>query len=183
VVFKINPRLVRGLDYYNLTVFEWITDQLGAQGTVAGGGRYDPLIERMGGKPAPACGWAMGIERIVELMKEQDIVEDRSTQCDVYVLHSGGKTVVPAMVSAEVLRSAGVDVMVHASLDGKVSSFKSQMKKADASGALFALIIGENELETNSFLLKDLRKSGDQFSYQMEDLLDKVIDAIVSQSD
>jgi histidyl-tRNA synthetase len=183
VVFKINPRLVRGLDYYNLTVFEWITDQLGAQGTVAGGGRYDPLIERMGGKPAPACGWAMGIERIVELMKEQDIVEDRSTQCDVYVLHSGGKTVVPAMVSAEVLRSAGVDVMVHASPDGKVSSFKSQMKKADASGALFAVIIGENELETNSFLLKDLRKSGDQFSYQMEDLLDKVIDAIVSQSD
>ncbi|WP_234987019.1 histidine--tRNA ligase [Polynucleobacter kasalickyi] len=183
IVFKINPRLVRGLDYYNLTVFEWITDQLGAQGTVAGGGRYDPLIERMGGKPAPACGWAMGIERIVELMKEQGLTDEQTTQCDVYVVHSGGKTIIPAMVGAEVLRSAGVDVMVHASPDGKVSSFKSQMKKADASGALFALIIGENELEANSFLLKDLRRSGNQSSYPMEELLDQVIDAIVSEND
>ena len=183
IVFKINPRLVRGLDYYNLTVFEWITDQLGAQGTVAGGGRYDPLIERMGGKPAPACGWAMGIERIVELMKEQGLTDEQTTQCDVYVVHSGGKTIIPAMVGAEMLRSAGVDVMVHASPDGKVSSFKSQMKKADASGALFALIIGENELEANSFLLKDLRRSGNQSSYPMEELLDQVIDAIVSEND
>jgi len=183
IVYKINPRLVRGLDYYNLTVFEWITDQLGAQGTVAGGGRYDPLIERMGGKAAPACGWAMGVERIVELMKEQGLTDEQATQCDVYVVHSGGKTIIPAMVSAEVLRSAGIDVMVHASPDGKVSSFKSQMKKADASGAVFALIIGENELEANSFLLKDLRKSGDQSSYPMEELLDTVIEAIVAQSD
>jgi histidyl-tRNA synthetase len=183
IVYKINPRLVRGLDYYNLTVFEWITDQLGAQGTVAGGGRYDPLIERMGGKPAPACGWAMGIERIIELMKEQGLAEEHTTQCDVYVVHSGGKTVIPAIVGAEVLRSAGVDVMVHASPDGKVSSFKSQMKKADASGALFALIIGENELAANSFVLKDLRRSGEQSSYPMEELLDQVIDAIVSEND
>jgi histidyl-tRNA synthetase len=183
IVYKINPRLVRGLDYYNLTVFEWITDQLGAQGTVAGGGRYDPLIERMGGKAAPACGWAMGVERIVELMKEQGLTDEQATQCDVYVVHSGGKTIIPAMVSAEVLRSAGIDVMVHASPDGKVSSFKSQMKKADASGAAFALIIGENELEANSFLLKDLRKSGDQSSYPMEEILDTVIEAIVAQSD
>lgn len=183
IVYKINPRLVRGLDYYNLTVFEWITDQLGAQGTVAGGGRYDPLIERMGGKAAPACGWAMGVERIVELMKEQGLTDEQASHCDVYVLHSGGKTIIPAMVCAEVLRSAGIDVMVHASPDGKVSSFKSQMKKADASGAVFALIIGENELEANSFLLKDLRKSGDQSSYPIEELLDRVIAAIVAQSD
>jgi histidyl-tRNA synthetase len=183
IPFKINPRLVRGLDYYNLTVFEWITDQLGAQGTVAGGGRYDPLIAKMGGKAAPACGWAMGIERIMELMKEQDVIQPDPTQCDIYILHSGGKTLIPAMVGAEMMRSAGIDVIVHASNERKVSSFKSQMKRADGSGALFAVIIGENELETNSFLLKDLRKTGDQISFPMIELVDRVIDAIISQND
>lgn len=183
ILFKINPRLVRGLDYYNLTVFEWITDQLGAQGTVAGGGRYDPLIERMGGKPAPACGWAMGIERVVELMKEQQLIDENVSQCDVYVLHSGGKTIIPAMVCAEMMRSAGVDVIVHASPEANVSSFKSQMKKADSSGALYAIIIGESELETGSFQLKDLRNSGEQKCFPMDALLDQVLDALVSQND
>src|SRR4029079_13959198 len=90
IAFTINPRLVRGLDYYNLTVFEWVTDKLGAQGTVAGGGRYDPLIEQLGGKPTAACGWAMGVERILELLKEEQLVPE-AEGTDVYVVHQGEK--------------------------------------------------------------------------------------------
>ena len=181
--FKVNPRLVRGLDYYNLTVFEWITDQLGAQGTVAGGGRYDPLIERMGGKPTPACGWAMGIERVVELMKEQEIAAEVPSQCDVYMIHSGGPTLEPSFVIAERLRSAGIDVLLHASVDGLPSSFKSQMKKADSSGALFAIIIGEDEFHAGQAQIKDLRKTGAQHQIALDSVLDKVIDLLVSSSD
>ena len=181
--FKVNPRLVRGLDYYNLTVFEWITDQLGAQGTVAGGGRYDPLIERMGGKPTPACGWAMVIERVVELMKEQDISSEVPSQSDVYMIHAGGKTLDASFVIAERLRSAGIDVLLHASVDGLPASFKSQMKKADSSGALFAIIIGEDELNAEQAQIKDLRKTGDQHQVSIDDVLDKVIDLLVSSSD
>ena len=181
--FKINPRLVRGLDYYNLTVFEWITDELGAQGTIAGGGRYDPLIERMGGKAAPACGWAMGIERVVELMKEQGLEEQVQSQCDIYMIHAGGPTLEPTLVLAERLRSAGVDVLMHASSDGLPASFKSQMKKADASGALYAVIIGEDELNEQFAQIKDLRQTGSQNKVALEDVLDKVIDLLVSHSD
>jgi len=181
--FKINPRLVRGLDYYNLTVFEWITDELGAQGTIAGGGRYDPLIERMGGKAAPACGWAMGIERVVELMKEQGLEEQVQSQCDIYMIHAGGPTLEPTLVLAERLRSAGIDVLMHASSDGLPASFKSQMKKADASGALYAVIIGEDELNEQFAQIKDLRQTGSQNKVAFEDVLDKVIDLLVSHSD
>jgi histidyl-tRNA synthetase len=181
--FKVNPRLVRGLDYYNLTVFEWVTDQLGAQGTVAGGGRYDPLIERMGGKPTPACGWAMGMERVIELMKEQGLGEEAQTQCDIYMIHGGGATLEPTFVLAERLRTAGVDVIVHASADGQIPSFKSQMKKADASGALYAVIIGEDELKLQQAQIKDLRKTGTQDQVALENVLDKVIDLLVSNSD
>jgi histidyl-tRNA synthetase len=181
--FKINPRLVRGLDYYNLTVFEWITDELGAQGTIAGGGRYDPLIERMGGKAAPACGWAMGIERVVELMKEQGLEEQVQSQCDIYMIHAGGPTLEPTLVLAERLRSAGIDVVMHASSDGLPASFKSQMKKADASGALYAVIIGEDELNEQFAQIKDLRQTGSQNKVAFEDVLDKVIDLLVSHSD
>ena len=181
--FKVNPRLVRGLDYYNLTVFEWVTDQLGAQGTVAGGGRYDPLIERMGGKPTPACGWAMGMERVIELMKEQGLGEEAQTQCDIYMIHGGGATLEPTFVLAERLRTAGVDVIVHASADGQTPSFKSQMKKADASGALYAVIIGEDELKLQQAQIKDLRKTGAQDQVALDDVLDKVIDLLVSNSD
>ena len=181
--FKINPRLVRGLDYYNLTVFEWITDQLGAQGTVAGGGRYDPLIERMGGKPTPACGWAMGVERVIELMKEQGIESEPPTQCDIYMIHGSGDTLEPTFVLAERLRTAGVDVIVHGSVDGHAASFKSQMKKADASGALYAVIIGEDEFADQQAQIKDLRRTGEQVKVTFDDLLDKVIDLLVSNSD
>jgi histidyl-tRNA synthetase len=181
--FKVNPRLVRGLDYYNLTVFEWVTDQLGAQGTIAGGGRYDPLIERMGGKPTPACGWAMGMERVIELMKEQGLGEESQALCDIYMIHGGGATLEPTFVLAERLRTAGVDVIVHASADGQIPSFKSQMKKADASGALYAVIIGGDELKLQQAQIKDLRKTGTQDQVALEDVLDKVIDLLVSNSD
>ena len=183
VHFKINPRLVRGLDYYNSTVFEWITSQLGAQGTVAGGGRYDPLIERMGGKSAPACGWAMGIERIVELMKEQKVEEMQSNQCDVYFLHAGAHSLQIALVQAERLRSAGMDVILHASAESQVSSFKSQIKKADASGALYAVIIGEDEVLQQRAQITDLRRSGEQQAVRLEDLLDEMINRLVSHSE
>jgi histidyl-tRNA synthetase len=183
VYFKINPRLVRGLDYYNLTVFEWITDQLGSQSTVAGGGRYDPLIEKMGGKSAPACGWAMGMERILELMKEQGLIEKEVPSCDVYWLHTGGQALIPSLIYAERLRSAGIDVIVHAASDGSSSSLKSQMKKADLSGAMYAVIIGEDELRTAEAMVKDLRSSGTQQLVPLDGLLDYVIDLMVNHSD
>jgi histidyl-tRNA synthetase len=138
IAFTVNPRLVRGLDYYNLTVFEWITDALGAQGTVCGGGRYDPLIERMGGRPTPGIGFGMGIERVIELLAESGQV-DTAPYCDAYVLHQGGATQARAFLVAEQLRDAGLDVILHAG----VASLKSQMKKADASGAQYAVIVGE----------------------------------------
>ena len=181
--FKINPRLVRGLDYYNLTVFEWVTDQLGSQGTVAGGGRYDPLIERMGGKAAPACGWAMGVERVIELMKEQGLGEDKAPGCDIYVLHQGGESLITALRASEQLRSAGVDVILHSTPDGMPGSFKSQMKKADASGALFAIIIGEDEIKNSQIQLKDLRNTGEQLAVPFEEMLDTVINYLVSSGD
>ncbi|NQW70312.1 MAG: histidine--tRNA ligase [Betaproteobacteria bacterium] len=176
---KINPRLVRGLDYYNLTVFEWITDELGAQGTIAGGGRYDPLIERMGGKAAPACGWAMGMERVLELMKVSNSLPAPLAQCDVYVLHQGGETLTTAMIIAERLRSAGIDTILFCPPDGDSASFKSQMKKADSSGAAFAVIIGPDELARNEAQLKDLRASGEQKAVPLDGLLEAVMEAIV----
>jgi histidyl-tRNA synthetase len=180
---KINPRLVRGLDYYNLTVFEWITDELGAQGTIAGGGRYDPLIERMGGKAAPACGWAMGMERVLELMKVSDSLPEVQAQCDVYVLHQGGDTFTTAMIVAERLRSAGIDTILFCPPDGQSASFKSQMKKADSSGAAFAVIIGPDELAKNEAQLKDLRASGEQKAVPLDGLLEAVMEAIVGASE
>ncbi len=152
VEYTINPRLVRGLDYYNLTVFEWTTDRLGAQGTVCGGGRYDPLIEMLGGRPTPACGFAIGVERVIELMRETAGVRQRPL-CDVYVLHQGGATLEAALRAAESMRDAGLDVLLHAG----EASLKSQMKKADASGAEFAVIVGEAELAAGTAAVKALR--------------------------
>ncbi len=180
---KINPRLVRGLDYYNLTVFEWITDELGAQGTIAGGGRYDPLIERMGGKAAPACGWAMGMERVLELMKVSGSLPEAQSQCDIFVLHQGGETLTAAMIIAERLRSAGIDTILFCPPDGQSASFKSQMKKADASGAAFAVIIGPDELAKNEAQIKDLRASGEQKAVPLDGVLEAVIDALVGASE
>lgn len=152
IEFKINPRLVRGLDYYNLTVFEWITDELGSQGTLCGGGRYDTLLERLGGKPTPAIGFAIGIERVIECLTQSGHV-DTSAHTDVYVVHQGGATATRAFLTAEQLRDAGLDVIFHAG----EGSLKSQMKRADASGAEFAVIIGEAEMASDSASVKNLR--------------------------
>lgn len=174
--FTINPRLVRGLDYYNLTVFEWITDALGAQGTICGGGRYDPLTERIGGKRTPACGYAIGVERVIELLKEAKRV-DMAPATDVYVLHQGGSTALQAMLLAERLRDAGLDAVLHAG----DASLKSQMKKADASGAEYAVIVGEAELADGAAAVKALRTTDPQavFAQQRIVPLDALPDAIV----
>ncbi len=145
IPFTINPRLVRGMDYYNRTVFEWVTDQLGAQGTVCAGGRYDSLVEIFGGKHTPACGFAMGIERLLELMKASG-EKFAPNQCDVYIVHQGEAAQLQASVVAERLRDAGLDVLLHCASSAGIGSFKSQMKRADASGAAYAVIIGEDEI-------------------------------------
>ncbi|WP_168794492.1 histidine--tRNA ligase [Paraburkholderia aromaticivorans] len=186
--FTINPRLVRGLDYYNLTVFEWVTDKLGAQGTVAAGGRYDPLIEQLGGKPTAACGWAMGVERILELLKEEQLVpEDEG--CDVYVVHQGDAAREQAFVIAERLRDTGLDVILHCSADGQTASFKSQMKRADASGAAFAVVLGEDEIANGTVGVKPLRDTNanggknEQQNVPAEDLTEFLINAMVATAE
>ncbi|TDN69601.1 histidine--tRNA ligase [Paraburkholderia sp. BL10I2N1] len=188
IPFRINPRLVRGLDYYNLTVFEWITDKLGAQGTVAAGGRYDPLIEQLGGKPTAACGWAMGVERILELLKEDKLVpEDEG--CDVYVVHQGEASRDQAFIIAERLRDTGLDVILHCSPDGQAASFKSQMKRADSSGAAFAVILGEDEIANGTVGVKPLRNVGseggksEQQNVPAEDLTEFLINAMVASAE
>jgi len=155
IPFTVNPRLVRGLDYYNLTVFEWITDALGAQGTVCAGGRYDGLIAQLGGKPTPACGFAIGMERILELIGQNGAIGNAAP--DMYVVHqgegNGERTTKLAVQAAEQLRDAGYRVVLHCG----GGSFKSQMKKADASAADYAILIGENEAASASVLVKPLR--------------------------
>lgn len=157
VEFTVNPQLVRGLDYYNLTVFEWVTERLGAQGTVCGGGRYDGLIELLGGKPAPACGFSIGANRVVELMGDNAGRVARP-DCQVYVLHQGGATLEMAMRASERLRDAGVGVILHAG----EASLKSQMKRADGSGARYAVIVGEREAGAAMVAVKDLRAADPQ---------------------
>lgn len=159
--FRINPRLVRGLDYYNLTVFEWITDSLGAQGTICGGGRYDGLIEILGGLPTPAVGFAIGMERLSELLKELNWQTDPAS-CDVYIIHQGEAAQKVAFILAEQLRDVMLDVVLHCNPDGKQGSFKSQMKKADASGADCAVIIGDDEVANGEVTLKWLREQYQQ---------------------
>jgi histidyl-tRNA synthetase len=158
VAFSINPRLVRGMDYYNLTVFEFITTSLGAQGTICGGGRYDYLIEMIGGKAAPAVGWALGVERVLELMKEQG-VEIPALVPDAYAVIPDVAALGSAMRLIQALRSQGVAVQMHAApvAGESMGSFKSQFKKADGSGARFALIFGADELAQGQVALKPLR--------------------------
>ncbi len=165
VAYEINPRLVRGLDYYNRTVFEWVTSRLGAQGTICAGGRYDGLVEQIGGKPAAACGFAMGIERLLSLMQEDGVVQPVSP-LDVYLVHQGELADAMAGVLAEQLRDAGVKVALHSG----GGSFKSQMKKADGSGARFALIIGDDEAQAGQATLKPLRDGGEQMRVAQAEL-------------
>jgi histidyl-tRNA synthetase len=173
IPYRINPRLVRGLDYYNLTVFEWVTDRLGAQGTVCAGGRYDGLIEQLGGKPAPACGFAMGVERLIALLKEEhgpEAEQAARSAPDVYVVHQGEIAQRPAFNAAEALRGAGFDVLFHCG----GGSFKSQMKRADASGAQVAVIFGDDEAREGSASLKPLREDVPQRRVPLDQLADEI---------
>ena len=167
--YVVNPRLVRGLDYYNLTVFEWVTDKLGAQGTICGGGRYDPLIGMLGGRDAPACGFAMGIERVLELMKECD-VKPESRECDVYVVWDKA-LYLNALSAAERLRDADIAAIIHS---GSMK-FGNQMKRADASGALYALVIGADEAAAGKVGLKALRENLEGYGEQKTLTIDEAI--------
>jgi len=173
-----NPRLVRGLDYYNLTVFEWITDALGTQGTICGGGRYDGLIEVLGGKPTPAIGFAIGLERLLELYLEVNQPDDVA-DLDVYVVHQGEGTARRAFTLAEELRDAGFAVLLHASGGG----FKSQMKRADVSGAAVAVILGENELNAGTAAVKLLRGESSQNEFKQEGLAEAIFGLLYGEGD
>ena len=154
--YRVNPRLVRGMDYYNLTVFEWVTDQLGSQGTVCGGGRYDGLIEQLGGKPAPAVGFGLGIERLLLLLQELQLpVPDAAP--DAYAVVPAGTPLATVVCTLEALRAAGVRVLQHAGGRDGAGSMKSQFKRADASGARFALVFGAEELAQGMVTVKALR--------------------------
>ena len=156
VPYSINPRLVRGMDYYNLTVFEFITTSLGSQGTICGGGRYDYLVEQVGGKPAPAVGWALGVERVLELIKEQgEALPDLAP--DVYAIIPETAALPAAMQVLQTLRACGVSAQMHAGSGDNMGSMKSQFKKADGSGARFALVFGAEELALGQVAVKSLR--------------------------
>ncbi|AXK39731.1 histidine--tRNA ligase [Crenobacter cavernae] len=157
IAYEENPRLVRGLDYYNLTVFEWVTTELGAQGTVCAGGRYDGLIEELGGKAAPAVGLAMGVERLMLLLQDKGLLPE-SAGPDVYLVQQGEGAPRYALLLAGALRAAGLSVVQHCG----EASFKSQMKKADAGGALCAVIVGENEIAAGQAVVKPLRGAAEQ---------------------
>ena len=179
VPFTINPRLVRGLDYYNLTVFEWVTDKLGAQGTICAGGRYDGLVEQLGGKATPACGFAMGVERLIALIKESG-GEPAAPAPDVYLVHQGDEASRLAFRVAEGLRDQGINVLQHCG----GGSFKSQMKKADASGATFAVIIGDDEAATGDAQLKSLRAEGSaQLKLKIDDLAEAIIGQLIDSDE
>ena len=167
VEFEVNPRLVRGLDYYSRTVFEWVTDALGSQGAVCSGGRYDGLVEKLGGRPTPAVGWAMGIERFVALF-EACGGKVPAVQPDVYIAALGEGTLLRAFALAEELRDGVDGIRVDMNLGG--GSFKAQMKRADKSAATYALILGEKELSEGRIGLKPLRSDDEQESIALDDL-------------
>jgi histidyl-tRNA synthetase len=165
IAFEIAPRLVRGLDYYNLTVFEWVTGKLGAQGSVCAGGRFDGLVEQLSGKSAPACGYAMGIERLLALLQGS---APAAQPADAYLVHQGEAADKFALQVAEELRGCGIRVILHCG----GGSFKSQMKRADSSGARFAVIIGDDEAQAQQASLKPLREAGEQIRTGVKEITD-----------
>ena len=171
IAYEVNPNIVRGLDYYNKTVFEWITTTLGSQGTVCGGGRYDGLVEQLGGKPSPGVGFAMGLDRLSLMLDEK---MESSKDADVYVVSQGNAARATALRLAESIRDqlSGKKVVVHCG-DGK---FKSQMKKADASGADLALVLGEDEVAAGTVSIKSLREGGEQSTISQETLAQYCLD-------
>jgi histidyl-tRNA synthetase len=170
VAWSVNPRQVRGLDYYSHTVFEFITDELGAQGTLCGGGRYDGLFETLGGKPTPAVGWGMGIERVLELVKVQSGAV-ASPVPDVYAVIPDSAALPLALKALQALRGAGLSVQMHAASGEGMGSMKSQFKRADSSGARFALVFGPDELSRNEVAVKSLRDgSGTQLVRSLDNI-------------
>ena len=165
IAYTINHRLVRGLDYYNRTVFEWVTTKLGAQGTIAGGGRYDTLVERIGGNATPACGFGIGLERVFLLMQEYGVTA--SQQPDIYLVNVGALAEQKAFAVAEQLRSLDLKVVLHAG----GGSFKSQMKKADRSGARYAAILGDDEAAAGELTLKPMQGQGEQARVSLDQVL------------
>ncbi|ELQ2336458.1 histidine--tRNA ligase [Vibrio vulnificus] len=174
IEYTVNERLVRGLDYYNRTVFEWITESLGSQGTVCGGGRYDGLVEQLGGKATPAVGFAMGLERLVLMLETLELTDVRRS-VDIYVVTAGEGTMMAGMKLAEQVREAipGVRVMNH--FGG--GNFKKQFKRADKVGAVVALVLGENEVADNTVVLKDLA-GGEQVTYSQQEIASKIAELI-----
>ncbi len=176
--YRINHRLVRGLDYYNRTVFEWVTTRLGAQGTICAGGRYDGLVAQLGGKPAPAAGFAMGVERLLSLWQECGGEAERPVP-DVYLVHAGEAAQRAAFRVAEALRGTGFAVTLHCG----GGSFKSQMKKADGSGAPFAVVIGDDEAAAGEVSLKPLRDGGEQIRVPMDALSETLADRLLESEE
>ena len=164
VGYDINPRLVRGLDYYNDAVYEWVTDRLGAQSAVCAGGRYDGLVAQIGGKEAPACGFAMGVERLLTLLEDAGRAP-QATPPVVYLVHAGVQAEIQAWALAEKLRDNGVHTVLHCG----GGSFKSQMKRADTSGARYAIIIGDDEVAQQRVGLKALREQQEQRSLRVDE--------------
>lgn len=169
VDFRINPRLVRGMDYYNLTVFEFVTDRLGAQGTVCAGGRYDGLIGQLGGKPAPAVGWALGVDRVLDLVRSSAGLP-QPPALDVYAIVPNAAQLAPVLAALQTLREAGLRVHMHAAGAQGQGSMKSQFKRADASGARYALIFGDDELAAAAVTVKALRSDAAQTRCALADL-------------
>jgi histidyl-tRNA synthetase len=176
--YEINQRLVRGLDYYNKTVFEWVTEQLGSQGTVCAGGRYDGLVEQLGGKPTPAVGFAMGVERLILLLETLDVIPPAVTQTvDLYLCAMGEGADLTALLLADNLREEHSWLRIQTHCGG--GSFKSQMKKADKSGARFALLLGESELAAEQITIKDLRNDAEQQTIAQSGLSDWLAEAML----
>ena len=165
---SINPRLVRGLDYYNRTVFEWISNDLGAQGTICGGGRYDGLMEKMGGKPTPAIGFAIGIERLILLIKDQTNKLQKN-KLHLYFAALGERAQMASMKLSRDIHLALPDITITNDMSG--GSLKNQMKKANKSNADFALILGEEELSKNQLSIKPLKGQGDQQLIKLEGII------------
>ena len=168
IEYVVNPRIVRGMDYYTRTVFEWTTTKLGAQGTVCGGGRYDKMVEELGGRATPAIGFGMGMERLILLCQACDVMAPEYLPL-VTTVFLGDRASLEGLRLTEEIRSALPAITILANLGG--GSMKSQMKKADRSGAKYALIMGDNELDEGVIILKDLRENGEQKAIAHTDLI------------
>jgi histidyl-tRNA synthetase len=171
IEYEVNPKLVRGLDYYNQTVFEWKTDLLGSQDTILGGGRYDNLVEELGGKSCPAIGFSIGLERLILLLKDRDKINIESN-LDIYFICFSQSSAEEAIMYSEKLKNKFPSLRIKTNLG--LESASSQFKKADKSGAKIALILGEEELDSKKISFKDLRTKSNQESLTFDELINKL---------